>query len=165
MTHESSAAPSMASSDDIQKENVHSEKGRLSPITSTEANALAEVDDEPRGGDIEKVQSQKLGGGPPAGGMMDPSSFPDGGLKAWLCVMGGFFCLFCSFGWINGMRMDFASYQAQHVLTIMSSNWRVPGILPDRSPPHIQSIDDLMDCLPRNIFHVLWWSHHRQALR
>jgi len=35
---------------------------------------------------------------PPA---MDPSQFPDGGTKAWLTVLGGFCCLFVSFGWIN----------------------------------------------------------------
>lgn len=33
--------------------------------------------------------------------MTDSSSFPDGGLQAWLVVVGGFCCLFCSFGWIN----------------------------------------------------------------
>lgn len=31
----------------------------------------------------------------------DPSSFPDGGAKAWLTVAGGACCLFVSFGWIN----------------------------------------------------------------
>ena len=31
----------------------------------------------------------------------DPSEFPDGGLKAWLSVLGAFCCLFCGFGWIN----------------------------------------------------------------
>ena len=31
----------------------------------------------------------------------DPKSFPDGGLEAWMVVSGGFFCMFCSFGWIN----------------------------------------------------------------
>jgi hypothetical protein len=40
---------------------------------------------------------------PPAVGVnpWDPSQFPDGGVKAWLVVAGGFCCLFCSFGWIN----------------------------------------------------------------
>lgn len=37
---------------------------------------------------------------PPA---MDPSQFPDGGTKAWLTVLGGFCCLFVSFGWINSI--------------------------------------------------------------
>lgn len=31
----------------------------------------------------------------------DPSQFPDGGLRAWLVVIGAFCCIFCSFGWVN----------------------------------------------------------------
>jgi len=31
----------------------------------------------------------------------DPNNPPDGGLEAWLVVAGGFFTIFCSFGWIN----------------------------------------------------------------
>lgn len=31
----------------------------------------------------------------------DPASFPDGGLQAWLVVLGGFCTIFASFGWIN----------------------------------------------------------------
>ena len=34
---------------------------------------------------------------------MHPSQFPDGGLKAWLCVAGSAACFFCSFGWINAV--------------------------------------------------------------
>lgn len=30
-----------------------------------------------------------------------PSQFPEGGLQAWLVVLGAFCCVFCSFGWIN----------------------------------------------------------------
>lgn len=40
-----------------------------------------------------------------------PSQFPDGGAKAWLVVLGGFCCLFCSFGWIN--CKSFSSLQLQ----------------------------------------------------
>jgi hypothetical protein len=29
---------------------------------------------------------------------MDPSSFPDGGLQAWLCLLGAFCAMFVSFG-------------------------------------------------------------------
>lgn len=32
---------------------------------------------------------------------MDPSQFPDGGLKAWTVVFGAWCGLFVSFGWIN----------------------------------------------------------------
>jgi len=31
----------------------------------------------------------------------NPDDFPDGGLQAWLVVVGGFCAVFCSFGWIN----------------------------------------------------------------
>lgn len=48
--------------------------------------------------DLEKAETAKA---PAALGLHDPKSFPDGGFKAWLVVSGGFFCLFCSFGWIN----------------------------------------------------------------
>jgi hypothetical protein len=30
-----------------------------------------------------------------------PQCVPDGGLQAWRVVLGGFCCMFCSFGWIN----------------------------------------------------------------
>ena len=30
-----------------------------------------------------------------------PDQYPDGGFKAWLVTAGAFFCVFCSFGWIN----------------------------------------------------------------
>lgn len=32
---------------------------------------------------------------------IDSLSFPDGGLQAWLVVLGAFFGLFISFGWTN----------------------------------------------------------------
>ena len=35
---------------------------------------------------------------PPVNPMMDPSSFPDGGSRAWTVVVGAFCCLFVSFG-------------------------------------------------------------------
>lgn len=31
----------------------------------------------------------------------EPAKFPDGGLRAWLVVVGAFFGLFTSFGWTN----------------------------------------------------------------
>jgi hypothetical protein len=36
----------------------------------------------------------------------DPAVFPDGGLQAWLVVVGGFFALFASFGWVNCASSD-----------------------------------------------------------
>lgn len=45
--------------------------------------------------------SQKIEESPPVNPWADPSSFPDGGAKAWLTVAGSACCLFVSFGWIN----------------------------------------------------------------
>lgn len=42
--------------------------------------------------DIEKVASAVA---------PNPADFPDGGLEAWLVVLGGFCLVFASFGWIN----------------------------------------------------------------
>jgi hypothetical protein len=36
---------------------------------------------------------------PPAG--PNPDDFPDGGIEAWLVVLGAFCTIFASFGWIN----------------------------------------------------------------
>jgi Major Facilitator Superfamily len=46
-----------------------------------------------------KEQKEQEKSGP--GGGTNPADFPDGGLEAWLVVLGGWCCLFCSFGWIN----------------------------------------------------------------
>lgn len=80
----------------------------------TEAFVLSEYKSRPQQVDAEKGIAQKgappggpLGGppgGPPGGGPggppglppshpMHPSQFPDGGLKAWMTVLGGFCCL------------------------------------------------------------------------
>lgn len=40
-----------------------------------------------------------------------PSQFPDGGRDAWLCLLGSFCCLFCSFGWLNCIGVFQSYYQ------------------------------------------------------
>jgi hypothetical protein len=57
--------------------------------------------------DIEQGEPEKPKGPPP--GAFDPRQNPDGGMKAWLCVVGGFCALFCSFGWINCMSLNASS--------------------------------------------------------
>lgn len=44
-----------------------------------------------------------------------PSQFPDGGKDAWLCLLGGFCCLFCSFGWLNCLGVFQTYYQANQL--------------------------------------------------
>jgi len=34
---------------------------------------------------------------------------PDGGFKGWRCVLGGFFALFCTFGWLNSYVSSYYS--------------------------------------------------------
>ncbi|KAG9189696.1 hypothetical protein G6011_06564 [Alternaria panax] len=45
-----------------------------------------------------------------------PSQFPDGGRDAYLCLLGGFCCLFCSFGWLNCVGV-FQSYYQRNQLS------------------------------------------------
>ena len=56
------------------------EKDTYSPDASTEPNA------------------EKSSATTPPVGLLDPSSYPDGGLKAWLAVGGAFCSMFVSFG-------------------------------------------------------------------
>lgn len=93
------------------------------PATNhTEANTLPQVENEPQGekmpnGDAEKAGPPQA----PPNPMMDPKSFPDGGLDAWLCVLGGFCALFCSFGWINCIGV-FQEYYQTHQLSQYSAS-------------------------------------------
>jgi hypothetical protein len=65
----------------------------------TGANIMPDTSEETHDLDIEKAAQDEK---PKPPGAFDPSSFPDGGLEAWLVVSGAFCCLFSSFGWING---------------------------------------------------------------
>ena len=77
----------------------HSISHNSDPKEQTEANILPDTADESQDMDLEKAQPDEK---PKAPAGFDPSSFPDGGMEAWLAVSGAFCCLFCSFGWING---------------------------------------------------------------
>ncbi|KAJ4343891.1 hypothetical protein N0V87_000174 [Didymella glomerata] len=58
-----------------------------------------------------------------------PSQFPDGGKDAWLCLLGGFCCLFCSFGWINCLGVFQNYYQTNQLRNYSPSSiaW-IPSI-------------------------------------
>lgn len=45
----------------------------------------------------------------------EPQEFPDGGLRAWLVVLGAFFGLLISFGWTNCVGV-FQAYYETHQL-------------------------------------------------
>ncbi|RMZ85800.1 hypothetical protein DV737_g383, partial [Chaetothyriales sp. CBS 132003] len=57
---------------------------------------------------------------PAASPGFDPASFPDGGLRAWLVVLGAFCSLIVSFGWINCIGV-FQAYYETHQLREYSS--------------------------------------------
>ena len=69
----------------------------------------------------EQGQDSDLEKKAPVHPMMDPASFPDGGLKAWLTVLGGSCCLFVSFGWVNCIGV-FQDYYSTHQLRQYSSS-------------------------------------------
>jgi MFS family permease len=73
----------------------------------TEANIFPETEAEAHA-DLEKGGLEEKPPGPVAGGT-NPADFPDGGLEAWLVILGCWCALFCSFGWINciGIFQDY----------------------------------------------------------
>lgn len=92
-------------------------RGRVgNPRTSTEANISPEREAEA------EADLEKTGAAPKAVvGGVNPADFPDGGLEAWLVVLGGFCCLFCSFGWINCIGI-FQEYYQQNTLKQYSTS-------------------------------------------
>jgi MFS family permease len=84
----------------------------------TEANIFPEPEAEAEA-DLEKagVIPRSL----PAPGGVNPADFPDGGLEAWLVVLGGWCCLFVSFGWINCIGV-FQNYYQKNLLSQYSSS-------------------------------------------
>ena len=87
-------------------------------IKATDANIMAGTADEPHEADLEKGEGSQKPANPSP---FDPSSFPDGGLEAWLAVSGAFCCLFCSFGWINAIGV-FQAYYEQNELSSYSAS-------------------------------------------
>ncbi|RDL31922.1 uncharacterized protein BP5553_09324 [Venustampulla echinocandica] len=75
---------------------------------STEANIFPEPEVEAEA-DLEKSGAIPRSNVAPGG--VNPADFPDGGLEAWLVVLGGWCSLFCSFGWINCIGVFQEYYQ------------------------------------------------------
>lgn len=83
------------------KELMHEKELLTDVVDKTEANIMLDVAPvNPLVIDTEKSQQTPTNGFPPTH-PMHPSQFPDGGREAWLVVVGGWCCLFVSFGWIN----------------------------------------------------------------
>ena len=79
----------------------------------TEATILPESQGIANADIEEEAQSEKRRA--PVTGGANPADFPDGGFEAWTVVLGGWCCLFCSFGWINCVGI-FQDYYQTHQL-------------------------------------------------
>lgn len=82
----------------------------------TEANIFPEQIVEAEA-DIEK--GEQIEKPAPVVGGTAPADFPDGGIEAWLVVLGGWCALFCSFGWINCIGI-FQTYYQRNTLRNLS---------------------------------------------
>lgn len=93
---QSSGSLKPKSSNDGVSNDVHKDVTHDPVNPDTEAAMVPQTESTAPEIDVEKAPPK-----PPVNPMMDPSSFPDGGLEAWLVVLGAFCSLFVSFGWIN----------------------------------------------------------------
>ncbi|KAL8953618.1 MAG: hypothetical protein Q9222_000544 [Ikaeria aurantiellina] len=85
---------------DRSASNIHSASKEPD---ETDAHILPDTSDDTAADHISDTEKGSSDVKPAVAGF-DPSSFPDGGVQAWLAVSGAFCCLFCSFGWINCKR-------------------------------------------------------------
>jgi hypothetical protein len=89
-------------------------EGFLSQYKKTETNISSKHEQQAET-DLEKSgQAEKPT--TPAPGGVHSADFPDGGINAWLVVLGGWCGLFCSFGLINSIG-TFQTYYQQHQLS------------------------------------------------
>jgi hypothetical protein len=84
----SSSVPTL----DLKDERAAEDRGRGGAGEEISRHNGGDNDDRGRQ-DLDGLEKQKT-----EVSMHHPSAFPDGGFTAWLCVLGGFASLFCSFG-------------------------------------------------------------------
>lgn len=129
----------------------HNTEATILPLVENEAFGHSTMSD-----DVEKAAataSEKPTGPPP--GAFDPRQNPDGGLQAWLVVLGSFCCLFCSFGWINCMSFFFIHFAHSLQLTVRCRHRSLSGLLRNTSAKGLFVQHYSMDSLLRDLFHVL----------
>lgn len=102
--------PNTRSTADIEKAavagSIRGARSSISSLTEQDVNEAREQEAGRQG--LEKLETRHT-----EVSIHHPSQFPDGGIKAWSAVLGGFACLFCSFGWIN---CKFKSYFYPYLL-------------------------------------------------
>ncbi|KAK3370617.1 putative monocarboxylate transporter [Podospora didyma] len=113
-----------------------------------------------RGSDSEAARPESTGGEKQPDGEVVLDAAPDGGLQAWLVVLGSWCVLFCSFGWINSIgtfqnyyeQGPLSSYSASTVAWIpslqiffMYAMGPIPGYVFDHyGPRHLLAIGSLL---------------------
>lgn len=100
------------SAEELSLDRIGSQDKAAEANMFLESGVAVEADLE-KGGEVVKPA--------PTVGGVNPADFPDGGLEAWLVVLGGWCCLFCSFGWINCIGV-FQEYYQQNMLSQYSSS-------------------------------------------
>lgn len=75
---------------------------------------------------------------------------PDGGLLAWLVVLGAWCTSFCSFGWLNSTT---ASDCTAKYIADNNRCWSLPGVLPKRIAQRLLAKHHLVDSIAANLFH------------
>ena len=126
----STPPPSAFRTDEEKGPNASTQDFSASSSSSSTEHVpgYSSVDDEKRQPDGHIVLTQELSKQttesvkvtPPAGAF-NPQDNPDGGSKAWLCVLGSFCIMFCSFGWVNCIGV-FQAYYQTHLLAGYSSS-------------------------------------------
>jgi MFS family permease len=117
MSQTSTAAPS------IDEEQRHKAKIDIEqPAFSEKQNDM----DRPLTDEKETEPTQRA---PATMNPWHPSQFPDGGKSAYLCLLGAFCCLFCSFGWLNCLGVFQNYYQLNQLRSYSASTiaW-IPSI-------------------------------------
>lgn len=137
--------------------DAHHVHGTGNPKDSTEANIFPESEVTAEA-DLEKAaEAAEVPKAAHPG-----ADFPDGGLEANLVVLGGWLCLFVSFGWINCIGV----FQVRITSSPMSfTKLTISGILPNPLSKRILVKYRLMDPFTGALHDVRWGAGLRKSLR
>lgn len=123
--------------------------------TSTEAAALPEVQG---AHDVEKGGATVATDGR-LPGAFDPRQNPDGGKQAWLCVVGCFCCLFCSFGKFRTRLHNFGRPHLYSSLIRLGELCRhLPELLPNTSTCVVRTKHSSMDYIVGDLHELCPWT-------
>lgn len=125
----------------------------------TEASILPQMGSAPEefsDRDVEKEAASEIK--PTSPKPFDPRDNPDGGWEAWSVVLGGYCCLFCSFGWINCMCTSLDRVPLHPAVVLVLTNhcrYRcVPGLLPKQPTERLFLKHNRLDPIMRDVLYV-----------